>query len=104
MNNKIIIELNAEEYELQDVILCAFRYAIYRKTYVVAEICEFIKNNSHLLNHRMINVMKRDLDKCFNFYENSPDTSPYSNYESDIDYNTLKIFEHWLLVFETTIN
>lgn len=87
--NKYIIY--DEPYMFEDVILCAFRYAITRHTYVVCEILDFIKHNSHLLNQRMWNVLKTDLFKAIEDYE----THDMKEYEK-IDYETLLLFNDWL--------
>lgn len=76
-----------DTYVLGDIILCAFRYAIRRKTYVVDEVCNWIRENSHLITRRMAEVMKRDLDDVLKYYINDVD-----NYVDDIDYITLMNF------------
>jgi hypothetical protein len=80
----------------EDVILCAFRYAITRHTYVVDEITSWIKKNNHLLSKRMVNVMKKDLDNAIEDY----DDYVAMNVVTDIDLKTLTHFKEWLLDFE----
>ena len=94
-NNYVIY---GEPYEFEDVILCAFRYAITRHTYVVGEILDWIKDNSHLMdgNKRMYDVLLRDLRDRLYEYENTELGMPeYAR----IDYTTLSEFEEWLLEF-----
>lgn len=94
-NNYVIY---GETYEFEDVILCAFRYAITRHTYVVSEILDWIKDNSHLMdgNKRMYDVLLRDLRDRLYEYENTELGIPeYAR----IDYTTLSEFEEWLLEF-----
>ena len=38
------------DYELQDIVICALRYAIGRKTYVTSEVCEFIMKHPNLID------------------------------------------------------
>lgn len=85
-----------EDYEFEDVILCAFRYAITRHTYVVDEVTSWIKNNSFLLTKRMVDIMERDLDSTL---------EDYDDYEAldivtDIDKKTLIHFKDWLEDFK----
>lgn len=94
-NNYVIF---GPEYEFEDVILCAFRYALTRHTYVVSEILDWIKDNSHLMdgNKRMYDVLLRDLQDRLYEYENTElGMSVYAR----IDYTTLSEFEEWLLEF-----
>ena len=49
------------DYVLSDVVICALRYAIYRHTYIVSEIVQFIIDNPDLQNDRVTSVMLRDL-------------------------------------------
>ena len=70
-------------YVFEDVLLCAFRYAIGRHTYVVEEVCEFFKKNNHLISKRMFSVMMRDLDVQIEEYEKFADDS--ANVRMDLD-------------------
>lgn len=92
-NNYVIY---GEEYEFEDVILCAFRYAIRRHTYVVEEITSWIKYNAHILNKRMVDVMERDLNERLEEYEDLVAI----NAITDIDKETLIGFKHWLEDFK----
>lgn len=67
----------------EDVLLCAFRYAIGRHTYVVGEICDFFEKNCHLISKRMFSVMIHDLDVQIEEYEKFADDS--ANVRIDLD-------------------
>lgn len=94
-NNYVIY---GEEYEFEDIILCAFRYAITRHTYIVSETLDWIKDNRHLMdgNRRMYDVMLRDLKDRLHEYEQ---TRPMLKDCEKIDYDALLMFKEWLLEF-----
>lgn len=77
-----MIEIN---YELQDIVLCALRYAIGRKTYVTLEVCEFIMKHPNLINYRVKRVMLRDLEDLDRYYK-----------KDDIDYLPFDKLRNWL--------
>lgn len=77
-----MIEIN---YELQDIVLCALRYAIGRKTYVTSEVCEFIMKHPNLIDDRVKTVMLRDLEDLDRYYK-----------KDDIDYLPFDILRKWL--------
>ena len=57
------------DYELQDMIISALRYAIGRRTYITEETCSFIKNHPEIINNRVKTVMLRDLENIKYFYK-----------------------------------
>ncbi len=71
--------------ELQDVVICALRYAIGRKTYVTSEVCEFIMKHPNLINGRVKTVMLRDLENLDELYK-----------KDDIDYAPFNTLREWL--------
>lgn len=77
------------DYELQDMIISALRYAIGRRTYITEETCSFIKKHSEIVNKRVKMVMLSDLKDIENYYK-----------ESDIAYPFFKSLESWLENFE----
>lgn len=77
-----MIEIN---YELQDIVLCALRYAIGRKTYVTSEVCEFIMQHSNLIDDRVKTIMLRDLEDLNEYYK-----------IDDIDYLQFDTLRKWL--------
>lgn len=79
-------------YVFEDMLLCAFRYAVGRHTYVVDEACDFFEKNSHLISKRMLLVMKNDLDEQIENYEKFASDSANAR----IDLDTLKNFKSFL--------
>lgn len=77
-----MIEIN---YELQDIVICALRYAIGRKTYVTSEVCEFIMQQPNLIDDRVKTIMLRDLEKLDEYYKTD-----------DIDYLQFDTLRKWL--------
>ena len=49
--------------DLNDLIICAFRYALGRRTYIVHTITEIIKANLSALDSRTIEVMLQDIER-----------------------------------------
>ena len=66
-----MIEIN---YELQDIVIGALRYAIGRKTYVTSEVCEFIMKHHNLIDDRVKTIMLRDLEDLDEYYKTQPYT------------------------------
>ncbi len=56
------------DYELKDIMICALRYAIGRKTYETEEVCSYIKKHPELIDKRVKDVMVRDLEKVEVYY------------------------------------
>ena len=73
------------DYKLQDIVLCALRYAIGRKTYVTSEVCEFIMQHANLIDDRVKTIMLRDLEDLDEYYE-----------IDDIDYLQFDTLRKWL--------
>ena len=73
------------DYKLQDIVLCALRYAIGRKTYVTSEVCEFIMQHSNLIDDRVKTIMLRDLENLDEYYKTD-----------DIDYLQFDTLRKWL--------
>lgn len=77
-----MIEIN---YKLQDIVICALRYAIGRKTYVTSEVCEFIMQQPNLIDDRVKTIMLRDLENLDEYYKTD-----------DIDYLQFDTLRKWL--------
>ena len=73
------------DYKLQDIVICALRYAIGRKTYVTSEVCEFIMQHSNLIDDRVKTIMLRDLEDLDEYYETD-----------DTDYLQFDTLRKWL--------
>ena len=73
------------DYDLKNIVICALRYAIGRKTYVTFEVCEYIMKHPNLIDERVRIVMLRDLEDLDKYYE-----------KKDIDYVTFNNLRKWL--------
>lgn len=60
-----MIEIDSD---LKDIVICALRYAIGRKTYVTEETCSYIKAHPKLIDKRVKEVMLRDLENVEEYY------------------------------------
>lgn len=61
-----MIEINRD---LKDIVICALRYSIGRKTYVTSATCDFIMKNSKLIDERVKNIMLNDLKNLEDYYD-----------------------------------
>lgn len=77
------------DYNLKDIVISAFRYALGRKTYITYAICNYIMEHPELVDKRVKDVLSRDLEQLDMYYS-----------ESDIDYRIFKSFEEWLKELE----
>lgn len=59
--NKIQVQSEISDFSL--IILCAFRYALGRMTYVTDVVPEFIENNIDNILTKDINIMIREIDE-----------------------------------------
>lgn len=55
------IELNGKLEDISAILVCAVRYSLGRRTYIVDWTCEFIRNNLHLLTDKDKQVIVRDI-------------------------------------------
>ena len=60
---KTPININGEMADISAMLVGAVRYALGRRTYIVQWTCEFIRNNTHLLIDKDIQVMIRDIEQ-----------------------------------------
>ena len=88
MAKKVQIKLDGD---FKDIIISALRYALPRHTYIVDSTCSWIEANPHLLDSRMVGVMKQDVKKQLKHYQNVGVDSI-----TEVDYNRLKAFYMWL--------
>lgn len=61
------IKLNGKLEDISAMIICAERYALGRRTYIVQWNCEFIKNNLHLITNKDKQVMIRDIENPISY-------------------------------------
>lgn len=57
------VEFKLDTDDLNDLLVCAFRYALGRRTYIVHTITEIIKTNLSALESRTIEVMLQDIER-----------------------------------------
>lgn len=57
--------------DLKNLIISALRYAIGKKTYIVLDTCNYIKNHPELIDERVRQVMLKDLEDLDMYYEES---------------------------------
>ena len=57
-------EINGNKEDISAMLVCAERYALGRKTYIVQWVCEFIGNNLHLVTEKDKKVMIRDIENA----------------------------------------
>ena len=74
----IDIKINGKIEDISAMILCAERYALGRRTYIVDWTCEFIRNNLHLLTEKDKRVMIRDIKECI-YYGDECDKKDWLN-------------------------
>ena len=77
-----MIEINGD---LKDIVICALRYAIGRRTYITYATCDFIMKNPKLIDDRVKNVMLRDLENIGDYYD-----------KKECDYKIFIKFKEWL--------
>lgn len=85
MNNEIKL---INDYQFQDIVISALRYALYRHTYILDETIDWIKNNNIVINERVKQVMLNDIERRF-------DDGGLEIYERD----RLAYFRDWLIKF-----
>ena len=78
------------DYDLKDIIISAFRYALGRKTYITLSTCDYIKNHPEIIDKRVKNVLLRDLEQLNFFYV-----------KNELDYEIFTKFKKWL---ESTVD
>ena len=70
------IKINGNIEDISMILVSAERYAMGRRTYVVDWVCEFIRNNLHLLTKKDRLVMIRDI-KGSNYYGDDCDKADW---------------------------
>lgn len=78
------------DYVLKDMIICALRYALGRRTYVTEETATFIKENPKLIDRRVKSVMLNDLNQYFERRSNAYYT------DDECDYQVWLSLKNWL--------
>lgn len=70
--NSISFKGNPEDMSM--ILVTAERYALGRRTYIVAWTCEVIKNNMDLLTEKDIQVMIRDIEEAYSYGDKCDET------------------------------
>lgn len=85
--------------DFRDICVCALRYALGRHTYVVEEVCSFIKDNPTLiLDKRTVGVMLRDIELQLCVYENNIDEGEFK-YSHQCDLDCIKDLKEFLISY-----
>ena len=82
-------------YEFQDIVICALRYALGRKTYITDSVAEFIKEYPEIINERVKTVMSRDLNEYI-------DRRRVFCSDDECDYQTWLSLKEWLECIDVT--
>ena len=75
--------------DLQDMIMCALRYSLGRRTYITGLTADFIMRYPELIDERVKRVMLRDLEEYFKKRE-------FCDIDDECDFNTWKSLYNWL--------
>lgn len=80
--------------DLKDMIICALRYSLGRRTYIVGETSEYIISHPELIDSRVKQVMLNDLNKYLEDRQNC------YVHDDDCDFNYWMHLKNWLENFE----
>ena len=73
------------DYDLKDIIISAFRYALGRKTNITLSTCNYIKSHPEIIDKRVKNVLLRVLEQLDLYYS-----------KNELDYMIFDEFKDWL--------
>lgn len=83
-------------YQIQDIIICALRYALGRRTYITSTVSDFIKeycynkNFTSIIDERVCIVMLRDINRYMEDRKNGLIK------DDECDYKTWIDLQNWL--------
>lgn len=80
--------------DLKDMIMCALRYSLGRRTYITGLTADFIRRYPELIDDRVKAVMLRDLEEYFK-------KRKFCDIDDECDYNTWKSLYNWLKGLKT---
>lgn len=80
--------------DLKDMIMCALRYSLGRRTYITGLTADFIKRYPELIDKRVKGVMLRDLEEYFKKRE-------FCDIDDECDFKTWKSLYNWLERIDT---
>jgi len=76
-------------YDFKDILICALRYALGRRTYIPKVVADFIKEYPEVIDSRVKMVMLKDIDEYFDC------RGTYYN-DDEYDYETWLDLKEWL--------
>lgn len=76
--------------DLKDILICALRYALGRKTYITSLVADYIMEHKELIDDRVKQVMLKDLEWYFHLWEAG------KQIDDKCDYETWYHFKKWL--------
>lgn len=80
--------------DLKDILICALRYSLGRRTYITSLTSEYIMGHSELIDERVKEVMIRDLIDYFAFRQIG------TYVDDECDYQSWLKLEKWLYELE----
>lgn len=79
--------------ELKDIVICALRYSIGRRSYVTGEVADYIINHPELIDERVKKVMLSDLRDIEDYYPEN----------DNIDLPAFLVLKIWLENLEVSV-
>ena len=73
------------KYDFQDIVICALRYALGRRTYITKSTADFIKEYPEIIDNRVKSVMLKDLEEYFEYRHNKFYKDDECDYQSWLD-------------------
>ena len=87
LKEKLIIK---NQYDFQDIVISALRYALGRRTYITLSTVDFIKEYPEIIDERVKQVMLRDLEDYFE------DRKKWEYKDDECDYQVWLSLKNWL--------
>ena len=81
--------------DLKDILICALRYALGRKTYITSLVADYIMEHQELIDERVKNVMLNDLNNYFRCRKGTITRFGKST-DDNCDYNKWLQLKKWL--------
>lgn len=63
---------NLTEYDFDTLVVCAFRYALGRETYIVDDVAGIIESNVSNLSNQTLDCLRRDFERQHEYEEHVP--------------------------------
>ena len=81
--------------DLKDILICALRYALGRKTYITGLVADYIMEHREFIDERVKNVMLNDLNNYFRCRKGTITRFGKPN-DDECDYNKWLELKNWL--------